>query len=439
MDEHIQIKKWAEIRGQIQLINPRLVQLIDEIDPSEPFDFIKVTYHFGQPIIKNGQFQLPVSSTKTVPITEKEVPVSIKQRLDYSPVPIILILSKKAEVFYEGNERVMPTKIQSKGSLFGLWEMFDPPPGELVQQLWNITAGARSLFMLPKISNQFLHKQLQHTYKIQAYAPNDMLHHHAIFTEIANAETVSAPWAMDVLIFSKSWQTSNFEKDFSRLQLHCFLLHEAWRQSANCRNNMSFDMAWESFSQAVAKRNMKPKPLIVNTLKHLRAIREGFYPGYAPAIDDESGPIKLLMEAYSEIYKITHHPTIMEPTHLSKKNRPVYYSMQYPTLIEYAPGVQGKNIIIDERELKILNDMLENSLNEPVSNFTFFHPEADTSLNIKSAEELPQLNAQFMPDFSQNFAASSPFLKGCVQVSLTEDRVTPLAVEAIAENYPNKT
>ncbi len=436
INENIVILHWADIRSKVAAINPRLVTLIDDFAPSSDFDFVNITYKFGQPIIKNGQIQLPLSNTlSSVSLNDKNVPRAIQERLNYSSIPAAVILNKKAEVFYESVDRVMPTKIFNSGSMFGLWEMFDPAPGEFVKHVWSIIAGARSVFMLPKIANQLSHKQLQREYTIQSHAPNHMLQHHQIFTEIANSQQIKDPWEMNVLFFSKQWQMLDETKDYNGLKLRHFLLQEAWRQSSNCRNNMSFSMAWELFAKAVSKRNLKPKPLIVNTLKHLLAIYDGFYPGYAPAINDESSPTSTLIKAYAEIYKTDVYPTVMEPVHLSKVNRPVYYSLQLPSLLEYAPGVHGKNLIIDLRELKVLMDMLNNSLNEKNNHFLFFHPQTDEGLEIKNSKEIfhidPHLNIQDYKNKKMAYATSSPFLKGCIQISLSTDRISPLSVDAV--------
>lgn len=435
INDNIRVQQWDEVRADLQSVNPRLAQLIDSFSPNSDFDFVRVTYRYGQAIMQNGILQLPMSKEETVPLNDTHISDSIRKRLDYSYIPTAVLLNKKAEVFYESQNRVMPTKIFNPGAMFGLWEIFDPPPVDFVKQVWSIVAGARSVFMLPKISNQFAHKKLQRDYRIHTHAPNDMLQHYGVFAEIVNSATIESSWSMDVLFFSKKWHEQNKEENINQLRLHHFWLKEAWRQSSNCRNNMSFDMAWELFSQAVTKRNMKPKPLIVNTLKHLLAIRDGFYPGYAPATSDESAPISLLTEAYNNSYEISTYPIIMEPVHLSKKDRPVYYSLQLPTLLEYAPGSHGKNVITDLRELKMLTNMLEQSLPEITSSFKFFHSEQDSSLDIKNSEELYLHDAQFsnsVKNFKkEKFSTSSPFLKGCIQISLTEDRSTPLLADAV--------
>lgn len=428
--ENMEIINWQQAREFVEPVNPELVTLIDEFSPDNSYQFIKIKYRFGQSILKNGRLHLPISLHETGMLSHPNIPKKIQQALGYCDLPMAMILNKKAEVFYESENRVMPTKIYGPGALIGLWEMFDPAPEVYVESVWNITAGVRSLFMLPKISNQLAHKQLQQNYKMAAYPPSHMLHHHQIFKEIGSNNHEDS-WVLEVLYFGEKWQQLKQERSIEALKIHHYFLQEAWHQSYNCRNNMSFDMAWELFSKAVSDRNMKPKPLIVNTLKHLLAINDGFYPGYGPAIDESGAPIHFLKNAYLEIYKIKNEPTIMEPFHLSKANRPAYYSFQLPSLLENAPGAHGKNIIIDLRELKILMEMLQASFNEKKLNFRFFHPNEDLSYGIEDVSKIFATDPNFLAQSitGMSIAESSPFLKGCVQIALKQDRDLPLPLE----------
>lgn len=428
--ENMEIISWQSARGLVEPVNPSLVTLIDSFGPDDTYQFIKVKYRFGQSILKNGRLHLPLSSYDTGTLDNSKIPSNIQEALGYCDLPMAMILNKKAEVFYESENRVMPTKIYGPGALIGLWEMFDPAPEVYVESVWNITAGVRSLFMLPKVSNQLAHKQLQQNYKIAAYPPSHMLHHHQIFKEISSKDDEDS-WVLEVLFFGEKWQKLKKEHSIEALKINHYFLQEAWHQSYNCRNNMSFDMAWELFSKAVSDRNMKPKPLIVNTLKHLLAINDGFYPGYGPAIDESGAPIQFLKNAYLDIYKIKNEPTIMEPFHLSKASRPAYYSFQLPSLLENAPGAHGKNIIIDLRELKILMEMLQASFKEKKLNFRFFHSNEDVSYGIEHVSKIFQLDPNFSSQSitRMSMAESSPFLKGCVQIALEHDRALPLPLE----------
>lgn len=439
VNDNIQILDWASIRRSVQVVNADLAKYIDDFDPSKEFHFIKVSYRFGQSILKNGRLQLPVSKEDTAFLNDNRIPVKLKRSLGYCALPMSLLLNKKAEVFYESENRVMPTKVLGKGSMMGLWEAFDPAPKVFAENVWNITAGARSLFVLPKVSNQLAHKQLQRAYGLNAYPPSHMLHHHQIFKEIA-AKDDKNEWVLDVIFFGEKWAALQDMPSLESLKLNHYLLKEAWKQSYNCRNNMAFNMSWELFSKAVSERNMKPKPLIVNTLKHLLAINDGFYPGYGPAINEEAAPVQLIRDAYCNIYQSKADPTLMEPFHLASVQRPAYYSFQLPSLLENAPGVHGKNIIIDLRELKVLMEMLQVSFEENCLQFSYFHPNEDVAYGIEHSRKIfdidPNFQIQAEAHSPCDFAKSSPFLKGCVQIALSSDRALPLPLGSVDISTP---
>lgn len=426
----VQILKWNDVRLDVKKINPQLFKLIEETDTNDKYEFIKARYKYGQFIVKNGSLHLPLGSDKEISIDDKQVPKEIRKKLNYSSVPIGLIMSKTSEIYYESPTRVMPTKLYQTGAMFGLWEAFDPPPSKYVKHVWNIRAGARSIFMLPKISNQSQHSKLQKYYSFNQGQPKNILDQHDIFSKIVNSHAVDNKWYCDILFFSEKLNPDNLSNQ--QFNLKYFLLKEAWHQSFNCRNNMSFDMAWELFSQSVTEKNFKPKPLIINTIKHLMLIKESIYPGFAPALSDDCAPINLITEAYLDIYRIQNYPTIMVPVHISKKNRPVYYSLQLPSLIEYAPGSQGKNVITDLRELKRLIDTLKEIIDIDI-NFDFYHSEKDSYLGITHAKELADSDKNMRPKINKYnlpFSDNSPFLKGCIQISLNQDRSNPLITQS---------
>ncbi len=181
LKDTFQILTWSEIKEQVSSVHPSLATAINEFDPDDSFKFVKISYRFGQSIMRDCELNVPISKHETSNLNHESVPALVKKQLDYRYIPIGLILNKKAEVFYESEDRVMPTKIFGAGSMIGLWENFDPEPSKFVKNVWNVSAGARSIFMLPKISNQTFHKNLKDFFHIQSYPPKSQLDHHGIF------------------------------------------------------------------------------------------------------------------------------------------------------------------------------------------------------------------------------------------------------------------
>jgi len=428
MNKPLEVVTWCEVRARVKKVNAQLADLIDRFKPTDDYLFVLARYSFGQLMIANGKLQVPVlGGMDALPIDSSTVCTKIAGLLDYNSIPLTLILNKKSEIYYESQDRVMPTKVLEKGSLFGLWEHFDPPLPVLVKSIWNVSAGVRSTFMLNKVSDKVAHKRLQKSIGIKGYAPNSLLSQHKIFKEMVCLNEGN-DWSMEVLYFSKQWVKIAENASYESLAISNYFLEQAWKQSYNCRNNMAFDLARDIFAIAVTNKNIKPKPLILNTLKHLLTMLDGFYPGYAPAMNDEGLPRDFICMAYKNYYML--NPTIiMEPKHLCGINDPIYYSLQLPTLLENAPGSIGKNIIDGLRDLSVLIDILTQQYPDLFNHFKVFHSEEDASYGIFSIEELAKEDqniSQLITSIDRSRLKSSPFFKGGIQLSLSSNRQLPL-------------
>src|SRR5690606_10704782 len=84
---------------------------------------------------------------------------------------------------------------------------------------------------------------------------------------------------------------------------------------------------------------------------------------FLPAGEKQTvAPTKEIQTIYLEDYKLKNYiPTVMQMGHFSADNpnqQPVYYSLQYPTLISDIPNYKGYVSVADEiRELKELMDI----------------------------------------------------------------------------------
>ncbi len=423
----LQILHWNEARELIKPVNQKLVEIIDKFNPGKDFVFIKARYQYGDKILKRGELQLP-TATGTVPFQHHTIPAEIRKKLNYSTMPMGIILSKSIEVFFENEERTMPSKLFSTGTLFGLWEAFDPEPSEFVKKVWNLSAGARTVFMLPKISDAISHNRLKRDYGIHTHPPKKLLDHHKIFADLARKQQEDN-WYCDILFFSDKW-LENKDDNFGYLKLHKYWLSEAWKQSFNCRNQMSYDVAWEDFAREIGRRNYKPGAYIINVIKHLLTIGEGIFPGFTPAIEnnEDALPVNLIQEAYRKSYLLKHYePIIMQPCHLREKGEIAYYSLSLPTQLEYVHQAKSSSsIMTDMRELKTLMLILLESVKNKTADFDFFHSEKDQFNEIRNASEIPDEDPRFL--FKKNkddnpwFCDNSPFWRGCVRIKLLESK-----------------
>src|SRR5207302_10084921 len=133
---------WKDVCQSVEQLNPQLAKIINSISLKTHHKLIKATYSFGDLIIKEGRLCLPIENEK------------LYTQLNYSPIPLALLLNKSAEVFIENSANPpLPLNILHPGDFFGTFETVNFMMNKQSSPVWNVSAGARSTFMLPKISD----------------------------------------------------------------------------------------------------------------------------------------------------------------------------------------------------------------------------------------------------------------------------------------------
>ena len=416
----VKIQTWPEIADEARAANPLLADLVDQLDPDDSLDFVKISYLYGQHILHDGVFQIPLATGELVPITDSRISTSIKNKLNDHNMPAGLLLNKNTELYYKASKHIIPLQIFNKGDFIGLDEMLEPSLNVMSQRHRNISSGARTLFMLPKLFDQKSHFKLENYYKKNMYRPSNITEHYYAFKAIANSPMIENKWTNDILFFNKSWwDTKNLKRT---KDIRNFLLQKSWQQSLNSKRAMLSDITWTFFVDTNKRILNKQSPIVIDAIKNLLNIQQGIHPGYTPAINDNSGPIDLLEQAYMECYKIRLYPTIMEPKHLNKATESVYYSLHLSFLNNnQSTGVYKENSTLDFCDLVLLMDALVLTYPDELSDkFLFFQPESNPVAEIKSLRELVESDKRLLSkkliSSGLNFAYSSSFLKSCIQI-----------------------
>ena len=183
---------------------------------------------------------------------------------------------------------------------------------------------------------------------------------------------------------------------------------------------------------------LKPSPFDIDTVKHLIGIAAGVVPGFASATDNFAGPVKEWQKIYADIYQLKYDPIILQPTFYSiyKPERPVYYSLQYPSTIEFSPRAMEMKSILGE--LYIVKTLLEKCLSVIARNefniettpfydvtrlaeFDTFHRDPGDYRNIYDCRNIQDEDKTFkslLKDYAKyEFPVNSAFLKGCFRIS----------------------
>ncbi|MBY0544167.1 MAG: hypothetical protein K2Q14_01295, partial [Gammaproteobacteria bacterium] len=307
--------KWQNIRKYVHKINPSFGKIIDNLKLSDDFVLYKARYPFGSMIINESKFCLPYDGC-IMPFDDPRIPEDFRRTLDYNSyntgsVPLSLCLDHSVELYMKQSDRIIPFSLMRKGSIFGLWSSLSPNISYAAPKVWSMSAGARSIFLLPKITDTPSYKKLCKARGIRLPMPTSLLDQGPVLTQLAKHKDCSS-WFTEILFFPRNWLEKRDSEAW--VNFHLFLHEIAWVGTEHWRNKVVYDYIWNTFVKDLAQRNIKVLPYIVDIVKHLIMVGLGVVPGFGPATDDEIAPIGAFKTDFVDIYGLKRFsPTIMIP------------------------------------------------------------------------------------------------------------------------------
>lgn len=428
---------WKEISKVFKKANIELGSIIDELDPDTGYSLYDVHYPFGAEPLKDGYLYIPNGRGELSLLNSNDIDQQTKEDLGYNlgSNPASLILSRSFEIFMVLDNHTIPLYgLIPEGKLISTWRVLNTTKSHTPAFLWNMTAGTRSIFMLPKISEALAHRKLSNLFQTNSLPPKRLLDQWCLFKEFANHPAFGEKWSARILFFSKKW----FEKldDPRWMKFKNYMIQSAWNGSDFWRNQFVWDLA---FSVIQKNANLRPNPRHMDTVKHLLTMAVGAIPGFSPTLDDNAGPVSRLQELYQDVYRLDYAPIMMTPSIFSmydKDTRPIYYSLEYPGTIEFSPSSR-----MFANKIAILNDLmrlLKKCLDEfrkdylhldntPIYDviekvkFDAFHMGGDLHYGIKNSIEIPKQDESFLQENGlckgKLFPAKCPFVNGCIRIS----------------------
>jgi hypothetical protein len=430
---NVKITTWDDVKNEVKVVNKPLYQIIEQAKPSAERTLFKVKYRYGDLITENGILNLPDSRGLLLPVTSDLVPPDIKNKISYRSIPLFLVLKNSCEVFVDMDTRTVPLNIFYAGSLLGLFETHDLLTDRPSDPIWTVSAGGRSIFMLPSLAdNQGVNRLRRHYDFSVKKTPGHLKDHWEFFKGIVNSPRFDQEWSCEILIFSEAWLDTSDPNlfDFQR-----YLFGNSWIQSQYAMAKVKFSFTWQIFMGAMYQRHLHLRPYLADTTKHLFLIASKEWTGFCPADNTQRvAPTLGLQKAIVDIYQLKNHlPTIMHPTPLADVDQlfPVYYSLSYPTLLEGEPEHGTINRIMpDLREIKMAMDTFFERVTPQqqiklgaVKDIAFecFHTEDDVYNEIYKSTDILQLDSRFVgleKEFkNRTFCASSIFWRGCIRIS----------------------
>lgn len=436
----VQEVQWSDVRDDINSLNPELVRVIDQLDPDPSYGLFRVRYPFGAMILHGSTFFIPTpDGSDIVPITDERIPQDWQQKLNYQQtMPMGMMLKRSCESYLEPEGRLVPLALMRPGHLFASWRALDTEYTYHPRTIWRVTAGARSLFMLPKITDVTAYRKLRRHYNINALLPSQFSEQWQVFVELANHQEFPDPWSCEMIFFSERWLQPR--DDAAWLAFHHYLLQKAWKSSGYWRNKMLFDYMWDSFLLELSRKNIRPSHYLFDTAKRLVVLASGHLPAYAPAgRDQDCAPIRGIQEVYMDAYGLKgYQPTIMRPQKYRQGQRePIYYSLQFPNCFSTTlPPRTSNSIISDLRELRgIMERFIEGLQSQSICGaegtpiehmfehvrLDYFHNEAGVEDSVRHTSHIvtedPMFTRQFADQSDRSFCDTSAFLRGCIRIA----------------------
>lgn len=430
---------WNEVLDILYEIHPKLAHLLQENhEQLKELPFFMVNYPFAEKIIYNRDVLLPLVNGGGISVNDPSLPEIIRENLGYAKGydnPVGMLLNKESEFYLPVDDRIVSYPVISAGQIFGFAHIVDAVMNNAKGKkasvsLWNLDAGARTAFILPKVSENGSHTNLIRTYGINIEKPNGYTDQNKIFSAL-NA-SIDKPWIQSILYFSKQFLNKLKNNQLSPIYQEMANIHRSgytiWHNTY-----AKWDSDINYIFQKAKVNNLSA--YAVNIVKHIYLIVAGGIPGFAPTIDECMLPKKLIENAYtdSDGYGLTEYwPILMQPRQFDTTGQPVYYSLSLPTLISYNPETfKGKTSIALLIEVAtilckcqgyILNKFedRESHLYETAvkAKFSFYHDDPNPEKNgnmIKNSMLLPKEDSRFYKkDWA--FPARCQFVRGCVKI-----------------------
>jgi len=438
----MELVSWKDVREAVYEVNAPFAEVVDQLDPSRQFRLYRARYPFGSVILNyEGVVHFPTPTGQLAPLSDPCFSSQIRDDLAYyNDVPAGVVLRHSLELAVKSANNLFPFALMQKGHIFGLWRTLDPSPTYSYHTSipWQMTTGARCLFMLPKITDSVSYKKLYRARNIKLSLPQNLLDHYFLFKQLSEDQKNTDYWHTELIFFSMDW----FKRldDVNWLRFSELLYKEVHNKTQFWRNKFLFDVMWDYFSKELSLENINAKPYIMDMIKHIITIALGVVPGFGPLVNEEIAPIQLIQKDFIQLYELKLFvPTIIGPSYFQINEsdpRPVYWSLQLPSYFETIPKPRSsKSTLEDLREIKRLIDTfvevthkgkIKGINNTPVEyclnhvRFDYFHSDVEDDDEIRPTKEIPQDDPRMIFSMSpenNQFSTVSPFTRGCIRLS----------------------
>ena len=375
LNPYIEQLSWAEARELILPVNPDFVRHADALDFPKECCIFKVRYRYGDYLLREGRPMFRNSLGDNVSIDNPSLPKIVREKLSYADtIPMGISLNKKLEIFFKTRtNRIIPIMLPEPGYIFALSGVLSRKNGVFISQgpFWNITAGVRQIYSVPKISISVKHKKLAKEFGISLDPPTKLENHWDTFKDLMHSETLENTWHSEVIFFSEEFPSLKSSPAWANF--NNYLREYSWIRGDFLR---TFYQVSYITSEISSYANIPTYPNLLNILKQIMSIAGQFMPGLSFNIGENAFPENALKKVYSEIYDLEHAPLFVGSKYFDPlKSDRVFYALSLPNMLEYQDGQSFAKSKFEE--LRIIAHSLEKI--QKLTN--------ENALNIQSLEQ----------------------------------------------------
>ncbi len=433
---------WADVRKRVAKVEPKFAKIVDELNPGKDFPLYLAYYPYGTQIGDDKNHYIPFSDGRPYSLSDPKVPKEIVANLGYgkNDAPFSMVLEKACELFIDLKEEkiTIPKQIYQPGSFLSFIKNLSRRDERgNSPNVYHLTSGARSVFLLPNIECATNHANLQRDFNIKTTVAKSLYDHWSIFSEVAKNPLSQCDWHLCLMYFSEKWLLK-LHNDPAWIKLKLYLHECAWRAFQDDISHSHYDFI---FSMIQKKFNSRQNPYLADTARYIFTIASGESIGYIPLCNDHLLPLNVLQKIFVESYGIKKYfPTIIGPGYYDYKNDkyPVYYPLLYPATNMFSPKTRKQSsTLLSLRELAHIlrkfslelakdNGICAGTLNHQLAKhveFNYFHNEPDLHRVIRPTTELLCVDPRF--DFlapavpkepGARFASDARFVRGCISI-----------------------
>lgn len=429
----------ADILLEIKDLQPQLYNSLKNTKMSKEYFCYKAKYKFGEKILHNGNIYISDVNGESISINDQTLPTDLRRDLTYDAKihdPLAIFLNKTSEAYYMKNNIVADSILLNPGNIIGIPRALNPLETRSSISTREINAGGRSLFLLTKISDRKIYQKISRINGIDLDTPISYDQHWHTFVQLT--KNLQSDWFCEVIYFSRDFIEDLKKPEMAQVNVSLNNIHtsnyDMKHNNANIWNTIYF--------MSIEKDNLlyRYNTNYVNVIKLIFMVYANSNVAYAPVVNDDMCPAKLIQDFFREFYGLTN-PIIMQATTFNYKNieqLPVYLSLNYNEIMTNTLDKNGKktnvSILSDIKHLlgiyckDILEDknFSESTLLNLVKHVDtiFFHSHADANGELTDMKRILQSDKRFNCEESvDNFEAikNAGFFSGCIALNLLKN------------------